>query len=167
MEITTDVILRGDIWANTLNVLQPSIFETYYDVYIICVAIGIMYDEQILLKTEPNEEFRSVPRTKLMQYTDTLDFLFQTAIITTKNENLSEDERLELAFADKKSEFNKMAFLTKFANFGVMKLHEKISNEPLETMENIKNFLSSSMEGTNFEIDALKDLELALEDENI
>ena len=95
MEITTDVILRGEIWSNTLTDLQPSIFKTYCDVYIICVAIGIMYDEQISLKTEPNEEFKTVPRTVLLQNTETLDFLFQTAIITTKNEKEEKTEKVE------------------------------------------------------------------------
>ena len=47
--------------------------------------------------------------------------------------------------------------MTQFANFGVTKLVEQIGSSPLESMENIKNFLSSIVEGNNFDIDALPD----------
>lgn len=48
-----------------------------------------------------------------------------------------------------------MAFLASFANFGVEKLVEQIGATPIESMENIKNFLVSTVEGRNFEIDEL------------
>ena len=50
-----------------------------------------------------------------------LDFYFQAAILSTLTENLSEEQRLDLAFGEK-NEFNKMAFLASFANFGVEKI---------------------------------------------
>ena len=85
-----------------------------------------------------------------------LDFMFQTAILSTTTENFTEDQRLELAFGEK-TEFKKIEFLTQFANFGVTKLVEHTGTSPLESMENIKNFLSSIVEGNNFDIDALPD----------
>ena len=57
---------------------------------------------------------------------------------------------MQLAFDPSCSiEFNKLEFLTKFANFGIQKLLEKVSDEPTETMQNIKNFLAATVEGYN------------------
>lgn len=92
-----------------------------------------------------------------------LDFIFQAAILSTSTEAFTEDERLDLAFGDK-TEFNKIDFLTQFANFGVTKLAELIGDTTLESMENIKNFLASSIEGRNLDIDALPD-DILLDDE--
>lgn len=121
------------------------------------MTIGIMYDQRIEKPEENNEEVRTVPRNVLRNNDNgKLDFIFQAAILSTTTENFTEEERLELAFGEK-SEFKKMEFLTQFANFGVTKLVEQIGTTTLETMENIKNFLVSSVEGTNFEIDAIPD----------
>jgi hypothetical protein len=118
------------------------------------LSIGIMYDQKILSE----EDYRhSVPRN-VIQNNDNgkLDFMFQTAILSTTTENFTEDQRLELAFGEK-TDFKKIDFLTQFANFGVTKLVDQIGSSPLESMENIKNFLSSIVEGNNFDIDALPD----------
>lgn len=72
---------------------------------------------------------------------------------------------MELAFGEK-TEFNKVTFLTQYANFGVTKLAELVGSTLLESMENIKNFLVSTVEGRNFEIDALPLDELVLFDED-
>ena len=69
-------------------------------------------------------------------------------------------ERLDLAFGDKsddKISFKRIDFLTQFANFGVTKLVEQIGETSIESMEGIKNFLVSTVEGRNLEIDALPD----------
>ena len=52
--------------------------------------------------------------------------LFQTAILTTETVDFDEDKRLELAFGHSIKDFNEMQFLTKFANFGVTILKEKL-----------------------------------------
>ena len=83
-----------------------------------------------------------------------MDFYFQAAILSTLTENLTEERRLELAFGEK-PDFNKIAFLLSFANFGVEKLVEQIGATPLESMENIKNFMVSTVEGRNFDINDL------------
>ena len=92
-----------------------------------------------------------------------MDYMFQAAVLSTTTEAFTEDERLELAFGEK-TEFNKVGFLTEFANFGVTKLVELIGNSPLESMDNIKNFLVSTVEGRNLDIEALPD-DLLLYDE--
>ena len=68
-----------------------------------------------------------------------------------------------MAFGDK-AEFKKIDFLTQFANFGVTKLVELIGDTPIESMENIKNFLFATVEGRNLDIDALPDDILLSED---
>ena len=157
MEITTDVILRGSAWSKAISELGE-IFKTRtnYNIYMLCVSIGVMYDKRIE-KLDGDNEDHTVPRN-VLQNNDNgkLDFIFQAAILTTATEDLSEDERLELAFGEK-STFNRIAFITQFANFGVTKLIELIGSSAVESMENIKNFFSSTVEGRNFDIDALPD----------
>lgn len=158
MVLTSDVLLKGTAWNKAIEELSP-LFKTrpYYSIFMLCIAIGIMYDNRIEKPEENGEDAKNVPRN-VMQNNDNgkLDFYFQAAILSTTTENFSEEDRLELAFGDKK-EFNKIGFLTQFANFGVTKLIENIGATPLESMENIKNFLVSSVEGRNFDIDSLPD----------
>ena len=40
-------------------------------------------------------------------------------------------------------------------NFGVERLLEQTGGTAIETMENLKNFLTATVEGRNFDIDAL------------
>lgn len=166
MEITTDVYLRGTAWNRAIDELS-SIFKTrtHYMLYILSLTIGIMYDQRIEKPVEENEEVKSVPRNVIRNNDNgKLDFMFQAAILSTTTENFSEEERLDLALGEK-TEFKRIDFLTQFANFGVTKLVELIGDTPLESMENIKNFLFSTVEGRNLDIDALPD-DILLDEEN-
>ncbi len=158
MELTTDVLLRGPIWGNTIDALSP-IFKTRtnYSIFMLCISIGIMYDKRIDRFDDGDLEPRNVPRN-VMQNNDNgkLDFMFQAAILSSQTIEMSEDERLELAFGEK-SDFKKIDFLTQFANYGVTILSEKIGDTIVETMESIKGFLTSTVEGNNFEIDSIPD----------
>lgn len=158
MEITTDVLLRGTEWSKAIDNLS-SIFKTrtHYSIYMLSMAIGIMYDKRIEKPDENGEDPKSVPRN-VLQNNDNgkLDFMFQAAILSTSTETYSEDERLDLAFGEK-TDFNKLAYLTQFANYGVTVLNAQIGDSIIETMENIKNFLFSTVEGRNLDIDALPD----------
>lgn len=161
MEITTDVALRGMAWEQAIEALSP-LFKprAQYNIYMLSLSIGIMYDRRIA----SDEDFHhSVPRN-VIQNNDNgkLDFMFQSAILSTTTESFTEDQRLALAFGEK-TDFKKIDFLTQFANFGVTKLVEQIGSSTLESMENIKNFLASIVEGNNFDIDVLPD-ELLTED---
>lgn len=164
MELTTDVLLRGTAWNRAIENLSP-IFKTrtHYMIFMLSMTIGIMYDQRIEKPEENDEEPKSVPRNVLRNNDNgRLDFIFQAAILSTSSETFTEEERLELAFGEK-SDFNKIAFLTQFANFGVTKIVELIGETPLESMENIKNFLFSTVEGRNLDIDAIPD-EILLEE---
>jgi len=160
MEIKSDIRLRGTAWDTAISKLS-SIFSTRtnYTIYMLCMAIGIMYDKRIAKLEDGSEDDHSVPRNVINNNDNgKLDFYFQAAILTTTTECISEENRLELAFGDS-IEFEKLTFLTQFANFGVIKLVELIGDTDLESMDNIKNFMISSVEGRNFDIN-----ELSLED---
>ena len=155
MEITTDVALRGAAWDQAIDALAP-LFKprSQYSIFMLSLSIGIMYDRRIA----SDDDYRhSVPRN-VIQNNDNgkLDFMFQAAILSTTTESFTEDQRLELAFGEK-TDFKKIDFLTQFANFGVTKLVEHIGSSNVESMENIKNFLATTVEGNNFDIDALPD----------
>lgn len=155
MEITTDIALRSTAWDQAIDALSP-LFKprSQYSIYMLALSIGIMYDRRIA----SDEDYRhSVPRN-VLQNNDNgkLDFMFQAAILSTTTESFTEDQRLELAFGEK-TDFKKIDFLTQFANFGVTKLVEHIGSSNVESMENIKNFLAATVEGNNFDIDALPD----------
>ena len=165
MEVTTDVSLRGTAWTTAIDNLS-NIFRTrtHYSLYMLAMAIGVMYDRRIEKPEENGEDVKNVPRN-VLQNNDNgkLDFIFQAAILSTTTEQLSEEERLELAFGEK-GDLKKMEFLTQFANFGITKLVELLGASTVETMDNIKNFLVSTVEGRNLDIDALPD-DLLIEDE--
>ena len=155
MEITTDVILKGNLWKNLTSTLKP-IFKTYWEVYKLCISIGIMYDKQYEFETPKDESPISIPRTILHRNENILNMMFQAAILSTNLYDYEENDRLNLAFDDENAmEFNKLQFLTKFANFGAIKLEKLIGIDDIETMENIKSFLSSSVEGNNFEVTSI------------
>ena len=164
MEFRSDIPLRGIAWEKTINSLS-NIFSSRpkYNIYLLSLSIGIMYDKRIdkLEESEDGESY-SVPRNVLnTQSSDgRLDFMYQSAILTSQTVDYDEDIRLEMAFGDTTESSRKIAFLTEFANFGVTKLAEKIGTSNLESMENIKNFLVSTLEGRNFDIDALSEEDL-------
>ena len=172
MEIKGDVILKGSKWRKALDVLSPFFpqsLQPNYSVFVLSISVGIMYDQQLDIAGEETEEEKenraSVPRTVLHPHNTDLDFLFQSAILTSMTVSYNEDERMSLAFnPDCDIEINKIEFLTKFANFGVGKLLEKVGEEPVETMQNIKSFIASTIEGYNYEIDAISEDELSVED---
>lgn len=158
MEITTDIILRGDAWDKAFEDLK-NIFatRTNYTMYMLALSIGIMYDKRIDKFEDQGIDSHSVPRN-VLQNNDNgkLDIMFQAAILSTTTEDFSEEERLEYAFGNDNT-FNKIGFLTQFANFGITKLIEQIGETEIETMENIKNYFCSTVEGMNFDIDELSD----------
>ena len=166
MELTKDVILRGTAWAKAADNLS-GIFKTrpHYMLFMLSISIGIMYDKRIEKLEENGEDPKSIGRNVFVNNDNgKLDFMFQAAILSTTTQEFSEEERLDLAFGEK-TEFNKMGFLIEFANFGVTMLVELIADTPLETMENIKNFLVSTVEGRNLDVDGLPDDYLLLQED--
>lgn len=172
MEIGTDIALKGSNWRKALDAFSrffPQQLQPNYSLYAIAISIGIAYDKQLDIAGEENdvdkENRPSVPRTVLHQHNSDLDFLFQTAILTSKLVDFNELDRMKLAFAsDCDIMFNKFEFLTKFANFGIGKLLEQATDDPIETMENVKKFLAATIEGYNYDINAIDDSALDIDD---
>jgi hypothetical protein len=172
MEITTDVILKGSDWRKALNIFSPFFpqsLQPNYSIFAISISIGIMYDKQLEIAGEETPEEKenraSVPRTVLHPHNTDLDFLFQSAILTTSLVTFDETQRMDLAFnPSTEIQFAKLDFLTKYANFGVGKLLEQGSDDSIEAMQNIKSFLASTIEGYNYEIDGISEDDLSEED---
>lgn len=157
-QITADIMLKGDVWERVITGLCPHIFKTYYSVYLLCASIGIMYDKQELFEGADSDEVKTIPRTVLHNNSAELEILFQTAVLASQQVNFDEDTRLEIAFGSKKLDnLTSMQFLTRYANYGAVVLDDKVTEDLLETIENIKDFLASTVEGTNFDIDPLSD----------
>ena len=154
MELKTDAILKGPIWADTLERLVGTVFKTYWDVYALSISIGMMHDCQIesddMVPEGYDAEPKSVPRTVLghSQNKALLEFMLQAAMITTKHLDLDENERLEIAFNDdKKPEFNPVASLTKYANYGITMIKDVIDDtDDIEMLEALMTFLNSTYE---------------------
>ena len=146
MEITRDVPLRGEHWSNTIESLN-NIFTlknaTNYSIFIISLAIGIMYDRTLSISDDDSHTtVKTVPRNVITNRgAKQLDDFFQASILTTETVSLSEEERLKLAFGDD-VEFDKLSYLIDFANFGVTRLEGLIGDTDTESMENIRQFIN-------------------------
>ena len=87
MELTTDVLLKGPVWARTINSLSP-IFKTRtnYSIFMLCMSIGIMYDKRIEKFEDEDLNPINVPRNVMQNQNQgddagKLDFMFQAAKI--------------------------------------------------------------------------------------
>lgn len=170
MELKTDAILKGPIWADTIDRIvgkSGKIFKTNWDLYALSITIGIMHDCQIesddMVPDGYDAEPRYVPRNVLgdLQRRTLLEFMLQSAMITTKHLDLAENERLEIAFnADKKLEFNPVAFLTKFANYGITMIKDVIDDtDDVEMMEALMTFLNNTYESGIAGVDGDTDID--------
>ena len=91
MEITSDILLKGSAWTNAIDNLGD-IFKTRtnYQIFMLSLAIGIMYDKVIDRDMQSGDEQKSVPRNVISNNDNgKLDFFFQAAILSTETENLS------------------------------------------------------------------------------
>ena len=169
MQITADVTLKGPVWAEMTDLLVTEYIPTNMDLYALSISIGMMYDGQIetdeMVPSGYKENPRSIPRNVLIQSKNKslLEFMLQAAIITSKHVEFTEQERLELAFSEKPIEkFSPIQFLTKYANYGIVKIKEALSDaDDVELMQKMMSFLDSIYE-TGY--DPTVDLELIAEE---
>lgn len=159
--ITSDIYLRGKSWRDATENLACLFERPNYDTYMLALSIGVMYDQTIEEPEEDGEDPKSVPRNVINNNDGgKLSFIHQAAVLSTKTVDWDEDTRLKNAFGEDLTLNEKIKFLTPFANFGVTKLCELLSDNPIELMENLKNFATSSIEGMNFDIDGLPEDEM-------
>lgn len=170
MYIASDIVLKGELWNETIEKLKPLFGNTlHYDAFILSVAIGIYHDKQIeaLQAKETSDSYKSVPRSVLYNNANVLDILFKAAVVTTSLlPKMSEKDKMELAFnPDSKVEvvktFNRPAFLLKFANYGIKQLAGKLTGSVLENIEAINKYMTECVSGLNLENE---DIEITEED---
>lgn len=161
MEITTDIVLKGKVWNSLISGLSK-IFagKTNYDIFVLCASIGIMYDKKIdVLDADSSDEPKYVPKVVLGNHRDVIELLFQTAILTTNTILIDEEERLQLAFDDTRTEFKRFDFLLGFANYGASKLAEMLGKTDIATMENLRSYINAVAEDFDLDLSPLTDEE--------
>lgn len=158
MVIQSDIILKGNEWRTAIQACSMLFTQRVrYDVFLMATTIGVLYDRRIdaLADDELSDTTPSVPRNVFNNNSEVFDELFQTAILTTTTVDLPDEMRLDLAFGEGDGTFDKRAFLISFANFGITKFVTLLSNDEIETAENIKNFVTRTLEGSNFDLDPI------------
>lgn len=187
MEIRSDIVLKGSTWYDLQQGYVHRFFDTLWGVFLTCLSVGILYDTQIEDEDDSEDEDKvTIPRTMFNRNAKEMEFYFQSAILTSNSIHLSEKDRLYLAFSDSFSveelsdsekelllkgvsdealNFDKLAFLRKFANYGAQKLHENLTNNDSETMENLMDFLIASYNGETDELIAMTEVEDLSDDE--
>ncbi|MCL2598595.1 MAG: hypothetical protein FWD76_01615 [Firmicutes bacterium] len=149
MYISADILLRGDIWNETLKSLDP-LFSTHFEMFCLAASIGIHCDKQIqsLDTKQYGDDHKSIPRSILHNNKSFLDKMFQAAVLTSSCIDLDEDTRIQWAFdsqnqhnatkSDKSKSFNPLTFLLHFANYGIGELSNAITKDDLlDTMDNL------------------------------
>ena len=166
MELITsrDIYLRGTDWDKAVGAFSE-IFSSrpYYNLFLLSASIGIMYDKRIDKPAENGEDFKTLPRNVIdnqERIDHRFDVMAQTAILHTQTENWTDDERIKKAFDDQDGSVNALDFLLEFANFGVTKLVEQIGVTTTDTMDKLKDFLASCVEGSNYDIYGISEDEL-------
>lgn len=176
MELKSNLICKGKIWyeLNKILVNDKQIFETFWQVFKISLAIGILYDKQEidLENYEPDDKVE-LPRQMFNREISQMDMFFQSAILTSNCINFNEKDRLYLAFSANLSddevtkeereelkkgvsqdafEFNQIAFLKQFANYGSRKIYSLLSENDGELLSNFMEFFDDSYKGITPEL---------------
>lgn len=139
MQLSSDITMTHPLWERADNELcsnnELGIFNRLVDVYILACAIGIKDDKVIIEESielplsQPKSIGRNTHRENL-DVRDLMDFMLQNALINSSTIDISEDERLKLAFnpdyVNKK--INAANFLTGFANYGITKIFEVVKS---------------------------------------
>lgn len=142
--VSRDLILQGNEWTEVIDKLvagqnKGNIFPTNYHLFFLAASIGIN-QEKIIESFLPVEDQRSIPRTAQSNNAEIIDYLFETAVLSTDCLNMNDTEKLNYVFANENfNTSDKMEVLLKFANYGVTILKECISDIDEETIDNINN----------------------------
>lgn len=147
MYITTQIVLKGDIWDTAEVILekQLNLFSRKIDYFIVACTIGILEDEVIVNTGEGNN---SIPRSVLIQpdIAKTLEFMYQNAILTSKHVNLTESERISMAFDGDyqvPDTFSINTFLANFANYGISKIMEISVENEIESLDGLVTIIET------------------------
>ncbi len=180
MELRSDIVLKGDSWYKANQGCVGKFFDTQWGLFKVCLSIGILYDsQQEDDKSADAEEGINIPRNMFNRNAAEMQFFFQSAILTSNTVNLSEKDRLYLAFSGDISEdemegedyetlrkgisqealsFDWASFLKRFANYGATKISECVTNNDSETMENLMEFMNASYKGETPELIKMREV---------
>lgn len=162
MEITRDIAFntnKRDVF-DTLS--SNRVFTRFIDLLIFAMSIGIVHDQR---QKPTGEEKIEVARNTIVQprLKRSLDFLFQTAILTTSDiqEKIDEDTRMRLAFNDEYEieGFDKMNFLLEFAPYGLDLIDQKIlDKDPVNAVLNLNEFFEGLFEDQNIKDELIQEI---------
>ena len=154
MTLTSDIQLLHPLWEKADNELCNSagigLFNRLIDLYILACAIGIK-DDCVIVNIETPNDKKSIGRNTYQSGANTdlrdlLDFMLQNALLNSKTIDFSIDERLKLAF-DPDYTVKKLSaanFLTGFANYGIVKIYEKIASKaPIVAIDEIHAYFDA------------------------
>ena len=144
------------------SILETKILPRQIDVVILGIAIGITNDKY----AEPvGDENLSIPYNTLNKsdIIQTVDYLYQTAILTSSESKklFDENERLQLAFDDDHEEegFNKNRFLIGFSTYGIKYICQNLYNKEDNVFyDNLKMYIVNELNKINSKNIALTDL---------
>jgi len=162
MQITNDISFQ----TNKRDVFETldanSVFSRFIDLLIFAISIGIVHDQR---QKPTGEDKIEVARNTLVQpnLKRSLDFLFQTAILTTSDikEKFDEDTLMRLAFDDEYEEegFNKVNFLLEFAPYGIDVIDQKIlDRDPINTLMNISEYFEELFDDQGIKDEVIQDI---------
>lgn len=141
-KVSRDLILQGKEWTDVIdrtvaNQNKGNIFPYNYHLFFLATSIGINAG-RIIDSFEPYEDQRSIPRTAQSNNAELINYLFETAILSTDCLNMSDNEKLKFVYGNE--DFNisdKLDVLLKFANYGLTVIKECISDIDEETIDNL------------------------------
>jgi hypothetical protein len=138
-------------------VKSPGLFQRFVDIFILALAIGVNEDkiveesEGIILENPKN-----IPRNTIItnsEVSERIEFLYQNAVLNSKHLSFNDEIRMKLAFDDEFSidGFRQWDFITKFANYGMKLISEKITNYDMLTLEGIVELIRESCNNITLE----------------
>ena len=142
MEIKSDIICKGAAWYKVGKGYgyneNPKFFDTFWASFKLCMAIGILYDRQLDDESDYEEEEKmTLPRTMFNRHGEEMKFFFQSAILTSNCIDLSEKDRLFLAFSEDVSE-DELEEIEAIKNNGEYHYQKVSSHIDDEDMQNIR-----------------------------
>lgn len=144
MKFSSNIIFKTNRKYIFENLKNNNVFMRNIDLLIFAMAIGINKNKLIEPQGEDQIEIASATLTNY-EVMDSINFLFETAILSCEAEGLklNEDQRMKLAF-DPEFElkgFDKMTYLLGFATYGLEVIEKEIySISAEEVIENIFDF---------------------------
>lgn len=138
----SDIHLQHTSWQNLERITKElKIFSRNIDVFILALSIGIAEDKVEV--DDLKEDVNQIGRNTLNENDDVnslMEFLYRNAVLNTKTLNLDDETRKKSAFDNEEfiPPFSVNKFLIEFANYGMVKISEKLVNDPLTCLDNIK-----------------------------